>query len=85
MASSVINQPNSVIAKLSTIAKICKYRGLHREHHFIPMATEVHRAPQCDMDCFIKECVHTRRCTVCPNVIWIVSLGSVFIFSMIDE
>jgi hypothetical protein len=27
-------------------------------HHFIPMAMEVHGAPRCDMDRFIKECVH---------------------------
>ncbi len=26
--------------------------------HFILMAMEVHGAPEWDMDCFIKECVH---------------------------
>jgi hypothetical protein len=27
-------------------------------HHFIPMAMEVNGAPKCDVECFIKECVH---------------------------
>jgi len=42
--------------KLNVIVKIRKYRGLHEGHQFIPMAMEVHGAPRCDMDCFIKEC-----------------------------
>jgi hypothetical protein len=42
MASSVITWLASVIAKLSAIAKIRKYRELHEGHHFIPMAMEVH-------------------------------------------
>jgi hypothetical protein len=42
--------------KLSPITKIRKYRRLHERHHFIPMAMEVHNAPGCDIDCFIKEC-----------------------------
>ncbi len=56
MASSVINRPTSVITNLSAIVKIHKYRGLHKGHHFIPMAMEVHGAPRRDMDCFIREC-----------------------------
>jgi hypothetical protein len=56
VASSVISQPTCIAAKLNTIAKICKYRGLHEGHYFIPMAMEVHNALGCDMDCFIKEC-----------------------------
>jgi hypothetical protein len=52
--SSVISQPTSVVAELSTIAKIRKYRKLHKGHHFIPMAMEVHDALGRDMDCFIS-------------------------------
>jgi hypothetical protein len=55
VATSVINQHVSAVAKLSI--KICKYRGLHKGHHFIPMAMEVHDTPKHDMDRFIKECV----------------------------
>jgi hypothetical protein len=58
VASSVISQPTSVVAELSAIVKICKYKGLHKGHHFIPMAMEVHGTPKCDMDHFIKECAH---------------------------
>jgi hypothetical protein len=36
---SVINQPTSVAMKLNVITNIQKYRQLHEEHHFIPMAT----------------------------------------------
>jgi hypothetical protein len=49
MASSVISQPVGVIAELSAIAKIYKYKGLHERHHFIPIAVEVHDTPRCDM------------------------------------
>ncbi len=52
------------MAELSTIAEICKYKGLHEGHHFIPMAMEVHSALMCDMDCFIRDCAylfHDRR------------------------
>ncbi len=42
---NVISQPTSVDAKLVTIAKIRKYRGLHEGHHFIPMVMEVQFAP----------------------------------------
>ncbi len=52
------------MAELSAIAKICKYKGLHEGHHFILMAMEVHSAPRCDMDCFIRECAclfHDKR------------------------
>jgi hypothetical protein len=45
-------------AKFNIIIKICKYRGLHEEHHFIVMITEVHGAFKCDMDYFINECAH---------------------------
>jgi hypothetical protein len=58
VASNVISRPIGVVRKLSTIAKICKYKGLHEGHHFIMMAMEVHGAFRHDMDCFIKECAH---------------------------
>jgi hypothetical protein len=56
MASNVISQLVGATMKLSAIAKIYKYRGLHEGHHFIPMAMEVHGTPGCDMDRSIKEC-----------------------------
>ncbi len=56
MALNVISQPTCVIAKLNAIAKIHKYGRIREGHHFISMAMEVHSAPKCDMDCFIKEC-----------------------------
>ncbi len=56
VASNVISQPTIAIAKPRTIIKIHKYRGFHEGHHFIPMAMEVHGAPEHDMDCFIREC-----------------------------
>jgi hypothetical protein len=52
-ALNVISRPTNVVVKLSTIVKICKYRGLHEGHHFIPTAMEVHVTVGCDMDCFI--------------------------------
>jgi len=58
MTTSVISRPASAAAKFNTIAKICKYRGVHEGHHFIPTAMEVHDAPGHDIDCFIEECVH---------------------------
>jgi hypothetical protein len=58
VVSSVIIRPIGVIAELSAIAKIYKYRRLHEGHHFIPMAMEVHGAFGRDMDRFIKECAH---------------------------
>jgi hypothetical protein len=64
MASNVISQPSSAVAKLNAIAQIRKYKRLHEGHHFILMAMEVHDTPMCDMYCFIKECVcllHNRR------------------------
>jgi hypothetical protein len=57
MAMSVINQPVYVIAKFSAIVKIRKYKRFHEGHHFIPMAMEVHDAPEHGKDHFIKECV----------------------------
>jgi hypothetical protein len=56
MALNVSSQPSSTITKLSAIVKIYKYKRLHEEHHFIPMAMEVHGTPKRYMDCFIKEC-----------------------------
>jgi hypothetical protein len=58
MVSSVISRPIGVVAELSVIAKIHKYRGLHGRHHFISMTMEVHDAPMCDMDRFMKECTY---------------------------
>ncbi len=56
MTLSVISRLASAIAKLNTIAKICKYRRLHERHHFIIMAMEVHGTSKHDMNHFIKEC-----------------------------
>jgi hypothetical protein len=39
---SVISQSTCAIVELNANAKICKYKGLHERHHFIPMAMEVH-------------------------------------------
>jgi hypothetical protein len=64
MALNVITRPIGVVAKLSAIAKIRKYRGHHEGHHFILMAMEVHSALGCDMDCFNWERVrlfHNRQ------------------------
>jgi hypothetical protein len=64
MALNVISQLEGAMVKLNAIAKIRKYRGLHEGHYFILMAMEVHGAPGCDMDHFIRECdclFHNRR------------------------
>jgi len=63
VATSVISRLASVVTKLSAIVKICKYRGFHERHHFIPMAMEMHGAHGCDMDHFIKErvCIFHNR------------------------
>jgi hypothetical protein len=64
MFLNVNNRPTCVVAKFNTIVKICKYKGLHERHHFIPMTMEVHNAPECGMDRFIKECAclfHNKR------------------------
>jgi hypothetical protein len=58
VASNVISQLASAVVKLSTIAKICKYKGLHEMHHFILMAMDVHSAFGRDMDCFVREHAH---------------------------
>jgi hypothetical protein len=58
VVSSFITRPTCVTIELSTIIKICKYRGLHEGHHFIPMAMKVHDTPKHDMDHFIRECAH---------------------------
>jgi len=64
MVTNVISQPTSVVAKLITIVKICKYRRFHERHHFISMAMDMHKTFRCDMDCFIREgayLFHDRR------------------------
>jgi hypothetical protein len=58
MASNVINQLTNVVAEVSAIVKIHKYKKLHEGHHFISMPMEVHIALGCDMDCFIKNCAY---------------------------
>jgi len=58
VATNVINCPKGVTMEFNTIINIHKYRGLHEGHQFILMAMEVYNAPGCDMDRFIKECVH---------------------------
>jgi hypothetical protein len=57
MVASVISQLIGVATEFSTIIKIYKYKRLHKRHHFILMAMEMHSAPKHDMDHFIKECV----------------------------
>ncbi len=42
MTLSVVSQPTSVVVKLNAIVNIHKSRGLNEQHHFIPMAMEVH-------------------------------------------
>jgi hypothetical protein len=58
MATSVISRPIGVTVEFITIAKIHKYKRFHERHHFIPMAMEMHDVLECDMDSFIKKCVH---------------------------
>jgi hypothetical protein len=58
VAMSVISRLIGVTMKFNTIVKIHKYKGLHDRHHFILMAMEVHGAPRCDMDRFIRECAY---------------------------
>jgi hypothetical protein len=58
VALSVISRLVGVIAKLSAIIKIRKYKGFQEGHHFILMAVEVHNALGRGMDCFIKKCAH---------------------------
>ncbi len=55
---SVISRPTSAMVELNATVNICKYRGFHERHHFIPMAMEVHSAFGHDMDHFTKECVY---------------------------
>jgi len=64
VVSSVISQSTSVIIELNTIAKICKYKKFHEEHHFIPIAVKVHSALGHDVNHFVRECIrlfHNRR------------------------
>jgi hypothetical protein len=58
VALNVINWLTGATMEINAIVKICKYRGFHEGHHFIPMAMEVHGAPKHDMDHFIRECAH---------------------------
>jgi hypothetical protein len=58
VASNVMSRLTSIIVEHSAIVKIHKYNGLHKGHHFILMATEVHGAPECHIDYFIGECAH---------------------------
>ncbi len=55
---SVISQLVGVVVKCSTVVKIHKYKGIHDQLHFIPMAMEVHGTLEHDLDRFIKECAH---------------------------
>jgi hypothetical protein len=57
VALNVISRPTNSIAKINIIVKIHKYRGLHKGHHFIMMAMEVHGTLEHDVYCFIKEYV----------------------------
>jgi hypothetical protein len=57
IASNLISWPLDTVVELNIIIKIRKYKWLHEGHHFILTAMEVHDAPMCDMDHFIKECV----------------------------
>jgi hypothetical protein len=56
MVLNVITRLTDVTTKLNAITKTHKYRKLQKGHHFIHMAMEVHGAPRCDMDHFIREC-----------------------------
>jgi hypothetical protein len=58
VVSNVITRLTNVATKLNAITKTHKYRRFQKGHHFIQMAMEVHGAPGCDMDRFIKECAH---------------------------
>jgi hypothetical protein len=58
VVTSVINRPIGATMKFNVIVKIRKYKGFHEGHHFNMMAMEVHNTPRCDMDRFIRECVH---------------------------
>ncbi len=55
---SVITQWAGATTELITIVNIHKYKRFHKGHYFTLMAMEVHGAPGCDMDCFIRECAH---------------------------
>jgi hypothetical protein len=74
---NVINPSKGVTTKFSAIVKIHKYKRLHDRHYFIPMAMEVHGAPRCDMDRFIK--VHARFSMINDQkVIYLFFLHSIF-------
>jgi hypothetical protein len=44
MVSNVISQLAGVVAKLSAIVKIRKYKNFHEGHHFILVVMEMHNA-----------------------------------------
>ncbi len=46
------------VVELTILDEIRKYKRFHEGHHFISVAMEVHGAPDCDMDHFIRECGH---------------------------
>jgi hypothetical protein len=56
MALNVINQLSNAVVKFNIIIKICKYRELHKKHHFVPMVMKVQGALEYDMNHFIKGC-----------------------------
>jgi hypothetical protein len=58
VASSVISRPAGATTKLNAIVKIRKHKGFYERHQFILMATKVHGAHGCDIDCFIRECAY---------------------------
>jgi len=58
VALNVINQLTNIVAKLSAIIKIHKYKRLHEGHYFILMPMEVHNELKCDMDSFIRDCAY---------------------------
>jgi hypothetical protein len=58
LAITIISRPTNVGTKLNIIVKISEHRRFHEKRHFIPIAMEVHCAPECDMDCFTRECAH---------------------------
>ncbi len=55
---NVISWLGGATKKINIIANIHMYKKLHEEHHFIPMAMEVHNALGHDMDHFMRECAH---------------------------
>jgi hypothetical protein len=46
------------LRNLTPLLRSANIGGLHKGHHFIPMAIEVHGEPEHDMDHFIWEYAH---------------------------